>query len=122
MNPLDALGEILMTQVRDKAIGDWDRIIDGRMKGRTADKIRAELDAASADASAVLRKMIPRIVDTTLHYLLWTLEQEHSLTLSIEADGETSPNIREESDGLSGELYGTRGWLCRFSQERHEES
>ncbi len=120
-NALDILGEILMARVRDKAIGDWDRILDGRMKGSTAQKVRSELEAVSSDAPAVIAKMVPRIVDTTLHHLLWTLEQEDSLELSVEAEGESTPSIRDESDGLTGELYRARGWIARFSRERHEE-
>jgi hypothetical protein len=120
-NPLDKLGELLMTRVRDKAIGDWDRILDGRMKGATAERARAELAADGGDHGAILHRLIPRIVDTTLHHLLWTLEQERSLNLAVDAEGAVVSSVREASDGLSGELYGRRGWIVRYSGERHEE-
>ena len=118
---LDRLGELLMTRVRDKAISDWDKILDGRMKGATADRVRSELAAGTGEPVAILRRLIPLVVDTTLHHLLWTLEQEKSLNLSIGVEGDVIPSAREASDGLSGELYGTRGWIARFSTERHEQ-
>ena len=120
-NALDRVGELLMSRVRDKAIGDWDRILDGRMKGSTADRVRAELAAYGPDCVSTVQQMIPKIVDTTLHYLLWMLEQERDLNLSVQVEGKWVTNLPDLSDGLSGELYGKRGWIARFSKERHEE-
>jgi len=120
-NCLDKFGELLMTHVRDKTIEDWDKIIDGRMKGLSAERVRKELIETGVDHSIILRKVIPRIVDTTLHHLLWTLEQESALNLSIETESDSFSNVCDASDGLSGELYGKRGWIARFSKERHEE-
>ena len=118
---LDRLGEILMTRVRDRAIGDWDKIIDGRMRGNTAEKVREELASSGRDATQVLTRMVPRVVDTVLHHLLWTLEQEPGLDLSVGVGETAGPSARDESDGLGGELYGSRGWIARFSKQRHEE-
>ena len=121
-NAIDVFGELLMCKVRDKAIADWDRILDGRMKGRTAERVREELATASPDAADVLRNMVPRLVDSVLDHLMWTLEQEETIDVSVEVDGVTTPSIRDASDGLSGELYGERGWISRFSQERPGDS
>lgn len=120
-NVLDRLGEILITRVRDKTISDWDKILDGRMKGATAERVRAEIGAADATSASLCRRMIPRIVDTTIHHLLWTLEQEESIKLSFEFEGTVVSDACAESDGLSGELYGGHGWIARFSNERNEE-
>ncbi len=119
--PLDRLGQILMGRVRDKAIADWDRILDGRMKGETAELVRSELGAVAPGAKTFLHWVLPRIVDTTLHHLLWTLEQERSLRLGVEAEGSSVPDVSAVSDGLAGELYGSKGWIARFSAQRHEE-
>lgn len=118
---LDAIGRILMGKVRDKAITDWDMILDGRLKGGAAEDVRQQLQTASPNVPDLLTAMVPRIVDTVLHHLLWTLEQEESVELSIRADGSTYRSVRDESDGLCGELYGDRGWIARFSQERTED-
>jgi hypothetical protein len=118
---LEKLGQTLIESVRDRAIADWDKIIDGRMKGLTANAVRAELEAASPDASAILAKVLPRIVDATLHNLLATLEREEALRLVVGLQNGSEVNAAEESDGLSGELYGQRGWIARFSKQRHNE-
>jgi hypothetical protein len=121
-NPLDRLGELVMIRVRDKAIADWDKILDGRMRGVTAERVRGEWEAAGCNHTEAIRQLIPRIVDTTLHHLMWMLEQERSVELSIEVEGAVTRNLREASDGLSGELYGERGWIARFSKERHDDA
>lgn len=121
-NPLDIVGELLMVRVRDKSIEDWERILDGRMKGQTAEKVRQELAGTGSEVPAAVNRMVPRVVDTVLHHLLWTLEQEQAINLSIEADGTVTPSIREVSDGLSGELYGERGWIVKFSQKKSMEA
>jgi len=116
-NPLDVVGELLMVRVRDKSIEDWEKILDGRMKGQSAEKVRQEFVVTGSEMPDIVRRMVPRIVDTVLHHLLWTLEQDQAVNLSNESDGTVTPNIREASDGLSGELYGARGWIAKFSQK-----
>ncbi len=72
---LDRFGELLMRRVRDEAIDDWDMIINGRMRGEGVEHIRAKLSAFGPHQVDVLRWLIPQIVDSTLHDLLWWLEQ-----------------------------------------------
>jgi len=118
----DCFGEVFIRQVRDRTITEWEKIIDGRMKGVTAKKVRDEINVANSEVSKILIRMVPRIVDTAIHNVLWSLEQEQSVNLFVEKDGEGPANIRDESDGLAGELYGENGWIARFSQKWHEES
>lgn len=115
-NPLlDKLGEILMKQVRDKAIGDWERIVTGQMRGASAERIRQHLACLSPQQTDLLLKLIPQIVDTTLHHLLWTVEQEKSLDLMLKDEQAVAHSAQGASDGLPGELYGDQGWIARFS-------
>jgi hypothetical protein len=65
----------------------------------------------------LIKRLVPKIVDTSLHHLLWTLEQNESLELTI-YDGTKKENIAEISDGLTGELYTEDGWIYRFSNKR----
>jgi|WetSurMetagenome_2_1015567.scaffolds.fasta_scaffold1118757_2 hypothetical protein len=118
---LDAFGLLLMRRVRDEAILDWDMILDGRMKSPRAQRIRQDLAVLDERALSLISALVPRIVDTTLHHLLWILEQEKSLRLEIKTDNETT-EVSSLSDGLPGELYSSDGWIARFSQQRHEES
>src|SRR6266508_2720070 len=113
---LDKFGETLMTHVRDEAIADWDMIIEGKMKDALSQRI-ARAVAKSPEQKALIHQLIPQIVDTTLHHLLWTLEQDNSLELQVHEESGETTNIAEESDGLAGDLY---DWLPRFSKQRYQ--
>jgi predicted PhzF superfamily epimerase YddE/YHI9 len=118
---LDYFGELLITRVRDKAILEWDMIVDGKMKDASSKEIKKNLMKFNAEQIDLVRRLIPQIVDTTLHHLLWTLEQEKSIDVAVKTDSEVVPSIREISDGLAGELYTEDGWIMRFSKQRYEE-
>jgi hypothetical protein len=116
---LDKFGEILIQSVRDEAINDWEKILDGRMKGERAAEIRNFLSGYSIEHVELLKELIPQVVDTTLHHLLWTIEEIDTLKVLIaNKDGNTC-DIKEVSDGLPGELYTDLGWISRFSKKRH---
>ncbi len=112
---LDYFGKALMQSVRDESIEQWDMIITGRMKSITARKIQSIFTSFSEEQVGIVNQIVPEIVDTTLHYLLWTLEQEMSINIAVEVDGGIIPSIRDVSDGLAGELYTEDGWIARFS-------
>ncbi len=117
---LDVFGSLLMRRVRDRTISEWDKIVDGQMKGLTAEHVQEILVPFDAQQVEALHQLIPRIVDTSLHYLLWMLEQEKSVSISVRTDTEVVPNLQEISDGLAGELYGQRGWITKFSKQRYK--
>jgi predicted PhzF superfamily epimerase YddE/YHI9 len=116
---LDRFGEILIRRVRDKAINDWEKTINGKMKSPSAARIRDLLSGFSIQQVEILERLIPEVVDTTLHHLLWTLEQLDSLKIVISDQDGTTYDIKEISDGLPGELYGDHGWITRFSEKPH---
>lgn len=107
-----------MRRVRDKAISDWDKIVGGEMKGASAERVRHVLTQCSPKEIEVLRWLVPQVVDTTLHHLLWALEQDDHVKVAVETDDSVTASISEESDGLPGELYGDRGWIARLSEQR----
>jgi len=113
---LDKFGQLLMKRVRDEAVTDWKMMIDGRMKGASAEKVREFLGRLSEADKKLFSQLIPGVVDTVLHHLLWTAEQESDLYVGVETDNGIE-NLREISDGLPGELYSDEGWIARFSKE-----
>jgi len=115
---LDRFGKLLMEQVRDESIEDWTYILDGSMKGETAEKFRPELSRLDSGTLALIERLVPEIVDTTLHYLLWTLDQEESVEIAVKTPAGKVPSLREVSDGLAGDLY---DWIPRFSKQRYEK-
>lgn len=118
---LDFFGELLMTRVRDKAISEWDRIMDGRAKGITAKVVKKALENFSEEQKKTVGWLLPKVVDSTIHHLLWTFEQELVVDIVVKKESGTVNSIRDLSDGLSGELYTQDGWIVRFSKQRYEE-
>ncbi|NQX63732.1 epimerase [Paenibacillus qinlingensis] len=117
---LDTFGEILIKKVRDLTIHNWDCIIDGEMKGQRSKEIREKLSFFNDEQVGVFKELFPMVVDSTIHHLLWTLEEEDGLELFVEVDQKVN-RIRDISDGLAGELYTEDGWIMRFSKKRYKE-
>ena len=111
---LDKFGKIIVEQVWDRAINDWEMIVDGRMKSQHAQDVRQTLSSLDADQIDAIRKLIPDVINTAMHHFLWTLEQADGIDVAVRTDGEAVPSIKEVSDGLAGELP---GWISRFSSK-----
>ncbi len=118
---LDEFGKRLIQEVRNKTLSDWHSILSGQMKGIRAERIRESLApvlSAPRQESDAVAGLIPEVVDSVLHNLLSWLEQDEDYSLSVRAQGEIIKNILASSDGLAGELYGTRGWIQRFGESK----
>src|SRR5262249_25803912 len=96
---LDTFGKMLMQGVRDRVLRHWQMVIEGKMEDTESRRIFEEIHRKSgADA---VSELAPKIIDTTLHYLLCMLEDEQSLSLSVDAGDAVTKNIRDVSDGLA---------------------
>jgi hypothetical protein len=116
---LTAFGEFLMRYIRDPAIHDADSIITGQAKGLTAQQFKGGFDALTAEQRELLQRLVPVIVDGTLHHLLWCLEQVEWVKVRVETEGGVVDNLKDVSDGLEGEAY---DWIPRFSEERYDKT
>ena len=119
-NVLDYFGKILMSDVRDETITSLDMMLNGKMKGITAQQVREKITGFSDEQLEVLIWLIPKITDTCLHNLLVMLEQNNELKVLLN-DGNANTDIKQISDGLECELYTEDGWIRRFSKERYDE-
>ena len=119
---LDHFGEVLMKNVRDYTINQWDRDFERSKIVVKLDQLISEKfkDFKPKQMESV-KWLIPRIVDTTIHYFLWMFEQEENIDIAVTLDGEYIERLQDISDGLCGELYTEDGWISRFSKERYEE-
>ena len=69
-------------------------------------------------SSRCWRRLIPVVVDATLHHLLWTLEHWPEVHLGVTLPVEAVSDVRQVALGaLQGYLY---DWIPRFSQEAHD--
>ena len=115
-NILDYFGNKLMKEVRDETISSLDMMVEGKMKSITAQQVREKIATFNEEQIMTIKWLIPKITDLSLHNLLTMIEQNDDIKVMV---GEN--DIKEDSDGLEGELYTEDGWINRFSKERYEE-
>ena len=113
---LDYFGKLLIEEVRDKTIRGFDMRVAGKMRDMSSLKLFEEIQQLDG-ASKIVEKIIPQIVDLSIHNLLCMIEEDPNVVLQIENE-----NLSEISDGLAGELYTEDGWIQRFSKQRYEET
>ena len=116
MEILDHFGEILMKEVRDWAIRQCDKHVSNLNGTQSVRRLLGENRKLNENERELLHAVIPDVVDTAIHNMLFMLEQHPEFELIVEGE-----NLDEISDGLAGELYTEEGWFMRFSEERHEE-
>lgn len=114
---LDAVGQELIAEVRDRAISRLFAIVEGALKSADAQALHKELAALP---SGIVKRLVTESVYSTLHQVLMWMEETERADVQVVAGDQEVP-LRDLSDGLAGELYGTRGWIARFSKCPHRE-
>lgn len=115
---LNYFGDVLMKNVRDEAIDDWERILNGQMNDTESKEIFSKLNYLNIKEKQFLNDLFSKVVDTTLHHLLWTVEQDEFIDIVVSKDGREEKVINQISDGLAGELYTEDGWVYQFSNKK----
>ena len=110
MNNLNDFGKILITETRDRAIKNMEKRIDGTMKGITAKLVQEKIVNFTEEQKEILKYLVTLTVDTTLDSFLWMVEEQEKIKIMYD-----NTNIKEISDGLSGELYAENGWIEKFT-------
>ena len=111
---LNEFGEVLIKEVRDRTIRLFDKKVQGVMKDRDSQLLFEKVSKLSKEQQLLINEIIPQIVDLSLHNMLCIFEEHDEFQIVI--DGE---NIADISDGLSGELYTSDGWIEKFSEQRY---
>ncbi len=113
---VDYFGEQIMG-LRDGIIEEWQRTLDGRMRGPSAERAREQLKIFSADQIAMIRnEVLPDVVDTAIHNFLSFLEGMDEVRISDENRG-LAGDVLLNPDGLVFPLFGPDGWIARFSKK-----
>jgi len=119
---LEQFGQLLMHDVRDKAIWRCNALATGHLKGERA----AKLASASAklvepaQREAVLA-LIPEFVDSVIFQFLFMIDDQEEVDLLLTTETGERVSLKESSDGLAGELFNQDGWIALYSQQRHNE-
>ena len=108
---LNEFGKILIKEVRDNVINSMNESIDGKRKGIEAQLIQKKIAILNEEQNEVLKELILEIVDCSLDSMLFMIEGDPELQLIFQG-----VDLKEVSDGLSGELYTEDGWIQKFSE------
>ena len=111
MNALDLFGKHFIEDTRDRTFKTISKMIDGTMKGVTAQQVSQLLSDFTRDQIDALCRVVLISIDYSLGNMLTMIEQNDEIV--VLCDGE---NIKDLSDGLSGELYTEDGWIEKFSR------
>ena len=113
-NCLNKFGDVLIREVRDRTIRLFDKKLEGAMKDKDSQSLFQQVNKLDEEQKLLINEIIPQIVDLSLHNMLCMFEEYDEFQIVI--DGE---NIADISDGLSGELYTSDGWIEKFSEQRY---
>jgi hypothetical protein len=113
---IEEFAAILIKQVRDEAIRSCDRTLRQDAKGPLAKHWNQLIQEANPEA--LVRALIPDIVDATVCALLRCIDEE-VLKLSFTASTEKTCDLNEEGlSELVGWYMGMTGWRSTYSDER----
>ncbi|MBK5072188.1 hypothetical protein I2492_04050 [Budviciaceae bacterium CWB-B4] len=115
----DLFGKELMCSVRDISISRFEDILDGKMKSKELIELTSELDSFDESEKEFIKKIVIKTVDNVIYNFLNMLEEnENSISLMLYDVNGNRENIISLSDGLSGELFTSDGWINKFSNYR----
>ena len=117
---LNQFAALLMQRTRDRSIDELNSVLRGKGTDPEEKKLGKLFKTLSSEERGALEKLVLLAVDTTLHYFLWLIEDEPDLDLVMKTPVEVK-SLRDESDGLSGEIYSIDGWIAQFSKHPSSE-
>ncbi len=113
-NLLDEVGKEIISDVRDKTIIEWTRILNGSLRTPDLHQYEDVLDSLTDEQRNVFTSLSKDIVDSAIHNFLFYLQTSTTVKLSISTDVETVDDIRTLTTGdLQGYLF---IWAESFSK------
>jgi hypothetical protein len=120
---LDAFGQALIREVRDRALAESDRLASGAVKGPDGDRWRTLLDQRSGEHHAALadlvRALAPDIVDQVLFELLDSIDTGRLPLAWKSRDGNWLSLLELGAGESAGWLVGAGGWRSHYSTQRY---
>lgn len=115
---LENFGKLLITEVRDSVVEDYKMIKSGQMKSKVAGELHKLISSFDDKEIEVLDQLTDEIIDRMLHKFLFLFEESKEFTIAIKNASSPNVDLVKESDGISGELFGKRGWISKFSKNQ----
>ncbi|QDH80429.1 hypothetical protein FKX85_15820 [Echinicola soli] len=115
-NMLEKFGEILIREVRDSVSEDYNLIKTGQIKSKIGRELYESMSSFDEKDLDTLDRFSEEIIDRVIHKFLFLFEESDEFTIAMKNAVTPSDDLVEESDGLSGELFGKAGWITKFSE------
>ena len=110
-NDLEIFGEFFVNNTIDKGLDRLYALRDNKLKSSSTQELRIRLSNLSEEEFKVVENSVVNVLITTVHDFLFRLE-ENSEMMNLMIN---SKNIATLSDGLTGELFSTDGWINKYS-------
>jgi hypothetical protein len=117
---LDLFGKMLIG-ARDRAILQWDQILEGKHRYPVWDRLVAANPDMDDRSRFAIKNSLPHIVDTFMYCLLDALESNRSVRVNVVVNERIVNDIARVSWGLVAEPTTDSGWLAKFSTQRFEQ-
>jgi len=116
MSELDDFGQVLVHEIRDRAIRELFGRLTGSRDGTPSDESLRHL-SSGADAAAI-QDVIVTTVDAAIAGFLFVMDdasmrEEDS---KFEIFSPTGKSVATMSDGIHAELFGPQGWISKHSE------
>jgi hypothetical protein len=116
---VEEFATVLIKQVRDEAIRSCDRTLGEDAKGHQAKRWKQLIQDGNPDA--LVKALIPDIVDATVCALLRSIDDE-ALKLSFTTSNAKTCDLNDEGlSELVGWYAGIPGWRSTYSDERFND-
>jgi hypothetical protein len=115
MSELDDFGQMLMREVRDRAIRELFDRLTGSSDGTPPDESLRHL-SSSADAEAI-QDVILTVVDGAIGGFLFFMDRASTLEM-FEVFSPTGASMAAMSDGIYTEPFTSNGWVEKYSEYR----
>lgn len=113
---LDEFGAEFAAKARDLTIRMLEVLVEGRHGSDGDVRIAQDLARMEESDRELALHLIRRFIDSTLHNVLWMIEESKRFDLVAHAPEGRLTSLTELSDGLTSEPYTEAGWYARFSK------
>jgi hypothetical protein len=119
MNQSEALnefGKLFVERCRDYTILWLDKVFSGNVRDKESLELSQRVASLDNVSRGVAYDVAREYIEETLHNVLWMIEGQEQIALTVTMEDGTMVDVARASDGLSGEVFGPQGWYARFSR------
>lgn len=113
---IEEFGRLLVTEVRDVAIGQCDMLLKPNSSSASAKRWKK---LATGGAREAMQQVAPEPIDRAIFALLTAIDGGRLRLSFTGSDGKTVDLTEEGLSELAGWWVGDDGWAARYTKKRH---